>query len=98
MLTAFALTGETQYRDWVLEYLDAWVERTEQNGGIIPSIKDRLNQQVASMDDQIAKMQARLALQRQSLQQEFTQADAAMSQLKNQSSSLSNIGSGLGSF
>ena len=69
-----------------------------QSGGIIPSIKDRLNQQVASMDDQIAKMQARLAQQRLAMQQEFTAADAAMSQLKNQSSSLSNIGSGLGSF
>ncbi len=36
-LTAYALTGEDAYRDWVLEYLDAWVQRTEQNGGLIPS-------------------------------------------------------------
>jgi hypothetical protein len=36
-LNAFALTGERRYRDWVLEYLDAWLQRTEQNGGIIPS-------------------------------------------------------------
>ncbi|MCC6628168.1 MAG: hypothetical protein IT340_12295 [Chloroflexi bacterium] len=34
---AYALTGEARYRDWVLEYVDAWVERTEANGGIIPS-------------------------------------------------------------
>ena len=26
-----------KYRDWMLEYVDAWVERTEQNGGLIPS-------------------------------------------------------------
>jgi len=50
------------------------------------------------MDDQISKMQTRLAQQRLAMQAEFTQADAAMSQLKNQSSSLSSIGSGLGSF
>ena len=35
--TAYALTGEPRYRDWVLEYVDAWVARTEANGGIIPS-------------------------------------------------------------
>ena len=34
---AYALTGEPQYRDWVLEYVDAWAERTAENGGIIPS-------------------------------------------------------------
>ena len=35
--TAYALTGERKYRDWVLEYVDAWVERTEANGGLIPT-------------------------------------------------------------
>ena len=35
--TAYALTGETKYRDWVLEYVDAWVERTEANDGLIPT-------------------------------------------------------------
>ena len=34
---AYALTGEAKYRDWLLEYVDAWVERTAANGGIIPS-------------------------------------------------------------
>lgn len=33
---AFMYTGETKYRDWVLDYLGAWVERTAANGGIIP--------------------------------------------------------------
>jgi hypothetical protein len=36
-VTAFALTGEQRYRDWVVEYLDAWLDRTEQNGGLMPS-------------------------------------------------------------
>jgi hypothetical protein len=35
--TAYALTGEQKYRDWVIEYLDAWVERTEANGGLLPT-------------------------------------------------------------
>ena len=34
---AYALTGEAKYREWLLEYVDAWVERTEANGGIVPS-------------------------------------------------------------
>jgi hypothetical protein len=34
---AYALTGEERYRDWALEYLDAWAERTHQNGGLLPS-------------------------------------------------------------
>lgn len=34
---AYALTGEPRYRDWLLEYVDAWLERTETNGGIIPT-------------------------------------------------------------
>lgn len=34
---AFALTGERKYRDWVLEYTDAWRERTLANGNIIPT-------------------------------------------------------------
>ena len=34
---AYALTGESRYRDWLLEYVDAWVDRTEANGGLIPT-------------------------------------------------------------
>lgn len=34
---AYALTGDDRYRRWTLEYVDAWLERMEQNGGVIPS-------------------------------------------------------------
>jgi hypothetical protein len=33
---AFLYTGEDKYRQWVLDYLQAWVERTERNDGIMP--------------------------------------------------------------
>jgi hypothetical protein len=36
-INAYMLTGEACYRDWLLDYVDAWVERTETNGGIIPT-------------------------------------------------------------
>ena len=34
---AYMLTGEQKYRNWLLEYVDAWLERLHANDGIIPS-------------------------------------------------------------
>lgn len=36
-VNAYALTGKQKYRDWTLEYLDAWRERTVAAKGMIPS-------------------------------------------------------------
>jgi hypothetical protein len=36
-MNAYALTGEAKYKEWLLEYVDAWVERANANGGILPS-------------------------------------------------------------
>ena len=36
-MTAYLLTGEKKYRDWILEYVGAWVERAARNGGNLPS-------------------------------------------------------------
>ena len=36
-LNAFALTGEDEYRDWVLEYVGAWRERLLANDDVIPT-------------------------------------------------------------
>jgi hypothetical protein len=33
---AFLYSGEGKYRSWVLDYLEAWKERTQRNSGIIP--------------------------------------------------------------
>ena len=33
---AYLFTGEERYRKWVLDYTDAWIERTRNNKGIIP--------------------------------------------------------------
>ena len=35
-LHAYLLDGEQKCRDWIVEYADAWVERTYANGGLIP--------------------------------------------------------------
>ncbi len=36
-LNAYMLTGEEKYRNWVLDYVGAWKQRTELTGGNIPS-------------------------------------------------------------
>ena len=34
--SAYLYTGNEKYRQWILDYLQAWVERTRQNNGITP--------------------------------------------------------------
>ncbi|PYI87457.1 MAG: hypothetical protein DME26_06135 [Verrucomicrobia bacterium] len=36
-LNAYMLTRDVKYRQWLIEYVDAWRERMMANGGIIPS-------------------------------------------------------------
>ena len=36
-LNAYMLTGEKKYKDWILEYVGAWKQRTDANGGNIPT-------------------------------------------------------------
>jgi len=33
---AYLYTGEEKYRQWVLDYVDVWMDRTKKNGGILP--------------------------------------------------------------
>ncbi len=37
---AFLITGDEKYRRWIVEYMDAWLDRMKQNNGIIPSSVD----------------------------------------------------------
>ena len=36
MTNAYLLTGDERFREWVLEYVEAWHERAEANDGIVP--------------------------------------------------------------
>jgi hypothetical protein len=40
VLNAYMLAGERKYRDWIETYLDAWIQRARQNGGVLPSHVD----------------------------------------------------------
>ena len=37
---AYLSTGDAKYRRWLVEYMDAWLDRMKRNGGIIPSFVD----------------------------------------------------------
>ncbi len=37
---AYMVAGEPKYKKWIVEYMDAWLQRMTQNGGIIPSFVD----------------------------------------------------------
>jgi hypothetical protein len=39
-LDAYLLAGEAKYKTWLTEYMDAWLGRMKQNGGVIPSFVD----------------------------------------------------------
>jgi hypothetical protein len=39
-LNAYMVAHEEKYKTWILEYMDAWVERMKQNNWIIPSYVD----------------------------------------------------------
>lgn len=61
-------------------------------GGLLSSVKTRLDQQVASMSSRLDRMEAQLALRRTALQIEYAAADSLMTQLTGQSSSLNSLG------
>ncbi|MEE2752632.1 MAG: hypothetical protein VX910_01515 [Candidatus Latescibacterota bacterium] len=33
---AYLLTNDKKYKDWLLEYVDAWMKRASENGGLLP--------------------------------------------------------------
>ena len=39
-LDAYLLDNEPKYKKWIVDYMDAWLDRMKQTGGIIPSFVD----------------------------------------------------------
>ncbi len=39
-LDAYLVTGDAKYKTWLVEYMNAWLERMKENHGIIPSFVD----------------------------------------------------------
>ncbi len=64
-------------------------------GGFLPDARTRLSDEISRIGRNIDNMQARLAIRRAALQQEFTAADEAMTRLNSQKSALSGFSSDL---
>lgn len=88
-----SLLNGTGAKDGAFDTVRSLLQQYTQASGAIPQAKTRLTDQVASLDQQIAAMQVRLDQQRASLQKEYTAADLAMSQLKNQSGAIASFSS-----
>src|SRR3989442_803219 len=39
-LDAYLVTGDVKYKKWIVDYMDAWLDRMKRNNGIIPSFVD----------------------------------------------------------
>jgi hypothetical protein len=39
-MNAYLLAGEPKYKKWLVDYMDAWLDRMKTNGGVIPSFVD----------------------------------------------------------
>lgn len=87
------LLAGTDSTPGALKAISTTLKQYTQAQGFLQSAQSQITDQQSRLATQVARMQDRLAIRRAALQQEFTAADAAMSQLKNQSGSLSNMGS-----
>jgi flagellar hook-associated protein 2 len=67
------------------------IKEYTKGAGVIQSAQTLINAQISRISDQLGRMEDRLFVRRQALQQEFTAADAAMSRLKSQSGSLGSV-------
>jgi flagellar hook-associated protein 2 len=70
------------------------IEEYTQAGGLVASMRERIDDQVSELTKRLDTLEERLALRRASLQREYMAADLAMTRLKSQSSSLSAVGGG----
>jgi flagellar hook-associated protein 2 len=75
--------------------ISASLTQYTQTSGLISVTQQSLATQGSQLTTQIANMQARLNLEKTSLQQQFTAADAAISALQSQTSSISGLSSSL---
>lgn len=87
---AHLFTGSAN--DGAFASIHTLVTQYTQAGGFIPSATSHVADELTRVNASISALQSRLALKRLALQQEFTAADAAISQLNSQSSSLSAFG------
>ena len=87
-----ALFVGTDAAPGVFKSIGTMLDSYTQANGLLSGARQQITAQVSRLTGQVSDMQARLAVRRASLQQEFIAADQAMSRLKAQSGTLASIG------
>ena len=88
---ASKLLAGTSSVDGAFTTLNTFLSEYTQNSGLISTAQQLLNDQASSLGQQIVNMQARLAIQKTTLQKQFTAADLAMTQLQSQTGALASF-------
>lgn len=84
-------TGGTSAFERVATTLDGYTRTS----GLLNGVKQQLTTSISRLSTQIDSMAARLVQQRATLQREFSEAEAAMTRLKNQSGNLGSLSTSL---
>ena len=83
-------TNSTGFTNGAFGTLRESIDAYTRAGGFVLAAQTRIDKSNQRLSDQIADMQARLLVQREALQREYTAAEQAMTQLKAQSGNLSS--------
>ena len=81
--------------DGVFGKFESVIKTFTDAGGLLPNAQQRLTDQATKIAQRIADMEARLETRRLALQKQYTAADLTISQLNQQSTSLSQLSSSL---
>jgi hypothetical protein len=50
-LNAYLVANEAKYKTWIVDYMDAWLDRMRRNGGVIPSHVDHRDGRIGGPDN-----------------------------------------------
>jgi flagellar hook-associated protein 2 len=78
--------------DGAFQRLQTLVTGYTEAGGLVPDARDRIGEQLKSIANRIATMEARLAIRRAALNKEFIATDQAMSTLNKSVEALASLG------
>ena len=91
MSTALAVAGVGKSYG-AFDALHSTIAMYSSADGLVTSQQTNLASEVSNIGKQIQDMETRLTIQQQAMQQEFSAADQAISQMNNQQSALSSLG------
>jgi flagellar hook-associated protein 2 len=89
-LFAGTTTGSSGFTNGAFGTVQSALDDFTHAGGFVSAAQVQLTAEGSRLDSQISDMQSRLAIQRKTLQAQYTAADAAMTQLKSQSGTLAS--------